>query len=128
LGGAKESEVRELLRKLAGRRVDGELFGRKEPVHVPDFTRIEPYLSPDGQVELDALAENEERWVVEVKWRQKRVGKRELRQLVEHAEQFAAQSWCVSRAGFTPGAVEFAAEQGILLSGADDLKKLGKME
>lgn len=60
LGRAKESEVRELLRRLAGRTVDGALFGQQEPVQVPDFTRVEPYLSPDGQVELDALAENDE--------------------------------------------------------------------
>jgi AAA+ ATPase superfamily predicted ATPase len=133
LGQAKESEVRELLRKLAGQTaetsaVDGELFGQEAPVRIPDFARVERYLSPDGQVELDALAEADTaRWVVEVKWRMRRVGKGELERLVEHAEQFEARAWCVSQAGFTPEAVGFAAEHDVLLSGADELKALEKL-
>jgi len=78
LGRAKESEVRELLRKLAGRTVPGAYLGQTDPIPVPAFTRIEPYRSPDGQTEIDALAENGERWAVEVKWLQKRVGRSEL--------------------------------------------------
>jgi hypothetical protein len=127
LGGAKESEVRELLRTLSGQTVKGALFGQDAPVQVPDFTRVVPYRSSDGQVELDVLAENDERWVVEVKWRQKRVGKAELEQLLERAEQFKARAWCVSRAGFTPAAVEFASGHDVLLSGAGDLRMLEKM-
>jgi hypothetical protein len=127
LGRAKESEVRELLRKLAGRTVDGKLFGQEEAVRIPDFTSVERYLSPDGQVELDALAENDERWVVEVKWRLKRVGKGELEQLVERAEAFEARAWCVSQAGFTPEAVEFAEEHRVMISRADELKGLSKL-
>jgi hypothetical protein len=127
LDGAKESEVRELLRGLAGRTVSGELFGQEGTIHIPDFTQVKHYLSPDGQIELDALAESEtERWVLEVKWRQKRVGKRELAQLLEQAKRFEAKAWCVSQAGFTPEAVAFAAERGILLSGTDDVKALEK--
>lgn len=127
LGRAKESEVRELLRKMAGRTVEGALFGQDTPVQVPDFARVERYLSPDGQVELDALAEDGERWVVEVKWRLRRVGKGELEQLVERAEAFEARAWCVSQAGFTPEAVEFAGDRGVLVSGADDLKGLERL-
>ena len=48
---------------------------------------IEPYRSPDGQTEIDALAENGERWAVEVKWRQKRVGRSELEQLLTAAAE-----------------------------------------
>jgi len=128
LGQAKESEVRELLRKLAGQTAEGALFGQEGLVQVPDFARVERYLSPDGQVELDALAEADTaRWVVEVKWRMRRVGKGELERLVEHAEQFEARAWCVSQAGFTPEAVGFAAEHDVLLSGADELKALEKL-
>lgn len=127
LGRAKESEVRELLRKLAGPTVEGELFGQGQPVQVPDFARVERYVSPDGQVELDALAEDGERWVVEVKWRMRRVGKGELEQLVERAEQFGARAWCVSQTGFTPQAVAFAGERGVLVSGGDEVKVLGKI-
>ncbi len=124
LGRAKESEVRELLRKLAGRTVSGAYLGRAAAIQVPTFTRIEPYRSPDGQIEIDALAENGERWAVEVKWRQKRVGRRELKQLRVIAISLQARAWCVSQAGFTPEALRFAAENDILISNADDLAAL----
>ena len=127
LGRAKESEVRELLRKLAGRTVPGAYLGQTDPIPVPAFTRIEPYRSPDGQTEIDALAENGERWAVEVKWRQKRVGRSELEQLVTAAAGLQARPWCVSQAGFTPDALTFAAENGILISNAEDLAALAKL-
>ena len=107
LGRAKESEVRELLRKLAGRTVPGAYLGQTDAIPVPAFARIEPYRSPDGQTEIDALAENGERWAVEVKWRQKRVGR--------------------SQAGFTPDALTFAADNDILVSNAEDLAALAKV-
>ena len=127
LGRAKESEVRELLRKLAGRTVPGAYLGQTAPIPVPGFTRIEPYRSPDGQTEIDALAENGERWAVEVKWRQKRVGRSELEQLVTPAAELQARPWCVSQAGFTPDALTFAAANGILISNAEDLAALAKL-
>ncbi len=127
LGRAKESEVRELLRKLAGRTVPGAYLGRTDPILVPAFTRIEPYRSPDGQTEIDALAENGERWAVEVKWRQKRVGRSELEQLLTAAAELQARPWCVSQAGFTPDALTFAVDNDILVSCADDLAALAKL-
>ena len=127
LGRAKESEVRELLRKLAGLTVPGAYLGQAATIPVPAFTRIEPYRSPDGQTEMDALAENGERWAVEVKWRQKRVGRSELEQLVTAAAGLQARAWCVSQAGFTPDALTFAAENGILTSNADDLTAVAKL-
>ncbi|MBK7202455.1 restriction endonuclease [Candidatus Amarolinea dominans] len=94
---------------------------------LPAFTRIEPYRSPDGQTEIDALAENSERWAVEVKWRQKRVGRSELEQLLAAAAGLNARAWCVSQAGFTPDALTFAANNAILLSNAADLAALAKL-
>jgi len=126
LGRAKESEVRELLRKLAGRTVPGAYLGQTDPIPVPAFTRIEPYRSPDGQTEIDALAENGERWAVEVKWRQKRVGRSELEQLVTAAAGLQARAWCVSQAGFTPDALTFAADNDIPVSNGEDLAALAK--
>lgn len=116
-----------MLRKLAGRTVPGAYLGRTDPILVPAFTRIEPYRSPDGQTEIDALAENGERWAVEVKWRQKRVGRGELEQLLADATGLSARPWCVSQAGFTPDALTFAAEKGVLISGAEDLAALAKL-
>ncbi len=74
---AKESQacrelsrtVRELLQRFAGQEVDGNLLGLAGQVRLPAFHRIAPYRSSDGQVEVDALAEGDERWAVEVKWR-----------------------------------------------------------
>jgi AAA+ ATPase superfamily predicted ATPase len=128
LGRAKESEVRELLRKLAGLTVPGAYLGQAAPILVPAFTRIESYRSPDGQTEIDALAENGERWAVEVKWRQKRVGRSELDQLLTAAAVgLQARPWCISQAGFTPEALIFAAENDILISSAEDLAALSKL-
>ena len=127
LGRAKESEVRELLRTLAGHAVPGAYLGQSEPIDVPSFTRIEPYRSPDSQIEIDALAENGERWAVEVKWRQKRVGPAELSRLLAAAAGLRAQPWCISQAGFTADARALAAENGIFLSNADDLAALAKL-
>lgn len=126
LGRAKESEMRELLRQLAGLTVPGIYLGLAEDVQIPNFSRIEPYRTPDGQIEIDALAENGEQWAVEVKWRQKRVGSSELRQLYVVANNLQAQVWCVSQAGFTPDALAFASANGIFLSNADDLTALTK--
>ena len=47
-------------------------------------------MSPDGQVEIDAIGEGPETWVVEVKWRSKRAGIKELRKLLQKAQQHSA--------------------------------------
>ncbi len=127
LGRAKESEVRELLRVLAGEKVPGALLGQDKPVQIPDFEEVISYRSPDGQVELDVLAKGNEPWIVEVKWRLRRVGEKELRTLVERSQLFEARCWCISQAGFTPEAQAFAAAKDILLSQSDDLKELQKL-
>ncbi len=127
LGRAKESEVRELLRKLAGRTAPGAYLGGTDPILVPAFTRIEPYRSPDGQTEIDALAENGERWAVEVKWRQKRVGRAELEQLLAAAAGLSARAWCISQAGFTPDALTFATMNGVMTSNAEDVATLARL-
>jgi len=127
LGRAKESEVRELLRKLAGRTVPGAYLGQATAIQVPAFTLIEPYRSPDGQTEIDGLAENGERWAIEIKWRQKRVGRSELEQLLTAAIGLQSRPWCISQAGFTPDALTFAAEKDILISNAENLAALAKL-
>lgn len=134
LGRAKESEVRDLLRKLAGLTMPGRHFGQTASIQVPAFSRVEPYRSPDGQTEIDALAENGETWVVEVKWRLKRMGRSELAQILAAstslslgAESYHARVWCISQAGFTPDALAFAREHDILASDASDLAALEKL-
>ena len=116
LGVAKESQIRELLRRFDGQEVDGALFGQAGTMHLPRFDRVMGYRSPDGQVEIDALCDGEERWIVEVKWRGRRAGVRELRRLQSLAALLGARPWFVSRTGFTPAAEEFARQSGVLFS------------
>jgi hypothetical protein len=96
---------------------------------MPSFNCVEPYRSPDGQVELDALAEAPDgtRWAVEVKWRLRRTGVKELARSCERATGLQARAWCVSQGGFTPEAVAFAGQHGILFSTAEDLATLTRL-
>jgi hypothetical protein len=131
LGQARESQVRELLRGFAGQEVDGEWFGLSGPFTLPAFRQVGPHRSSDGQVEVDALAGTEgsgrgggERWAVEVKWRGRAAGKREVEALAEKARVLGARAWLISRGGFTQAARDCAAENGVLISTRADLEKI----
>lgn len=128
LGRARESQVRELLRRFAGQEVDGAWLGVSGRVPLPLFSQVEPFRSADGQVEVDALAETADgkRWAVEVKWQNKAVGEKELATLARKAAQLQAQPWCISRSGFTAAARQYAQDHGILTSSRSDLEKLEK--
>jgi hypothetical protein len=135
LGIAKESQVRELLHRFAGQEVDGDLLGLPNRVQLPEFSRVMPYRSNDGQVEVDALAEarpepgrsGDERWAVEIKWRGRRTGAKELRKLQAKAETLLARPWLISRAGFTPEAEAFARREGIMISGQEEIERLADL-
>jgi len=129
LGRAKESEVRELLRRFAGQQAPGALFGRPEEVTLPAFSQVAAYRSPDGQIELDALAEDEDgaRWAVEVKWRGKRAGRKEVELLARRAVGLAADAWCIAREGFTPEALDYARQVGMMTSTAQDLAQIARL-
>ncbi len=135
LGIAKESQVRELLHRFAGQEVDGDLLGLPNRVQLPEFSRVTPYRSDDGQVEVDALAEvrpkpgrsGDERWAVEIKWRGRRTGAKELRKLQAKAETLLARPWLISRAGFTPEAEAFARREGIMISGQEEIERLADL-
>jgi predicted transcriptional regulator len=127
LGIAKESQVHELLHHFAGQEVDGNLLGVSGKVCLPTFHSAAPYRSHDGQVEVDALAEGDARWVVEIKWRGKLVGVKELQELLSAAQSLAARPWAISRAGFTPEARTFAHEEGVMLSGQAEIEQLARM-
>lgn len=124
LGQAREAVVRELLRGFAGQTVDGMCFGRSGPFHLPAFRAVAPYRSPDGRVEVDALAENGERWAVEVKWRGRAAGEKELVALCDKSRALSARPWFISRGGFTPAALAYAAAQDVLVSTRADLERL----
>ena len=126
LGTAQESRIRELMRCFSGQTVDGSLLGASKPVTLPTFKTVGEYLSPDGQVQLDALAETAEgdKWAAEVKWRNKRVGIKELELLRQRAKDLAAQAWFVSKSGFSSEALTYARRHKIFVSDAEAVEAL----
>jgi len=125
LGPAKEAEVRELIRRLGGQTFPGELFGAGGNVTVPVFTRVEPYTSPDRQVQLDAVCEQGERWLVEVKWRGRLASEAELCRFHQACQTLPHdRRWFISRTGFTDPARQFAQDQGLWITDAAGLQAL----
>ena len=126
LGTAQESRIRELMRCFAGQTVDGLLLGASKPVTLPTFQTVGEYLSPDGRMQLDALAETAEgdRWAAEVKWRNKRVGVKELELLRQRSKDLSAQAWFVSKSGFSSEALTYARRHKIFVSDAESVEAL----
>ena len=122
LGVSQEARVRELLRRFAGQEVAGQLFGRPEEIiRLPHVISVDAYRSPDGQVELDAVAQTAGgTWIAEVKWGGRQVSRRNLERLQANADaaQLPAPEtlWYISRSGFSQGARDYAREHGILLT------------
>jgi predicted transcriptional regulator len=134
LGVSQEARVRELLRSFAGQEVAGQLLGLPDDVvRLPQVCRVETYRSPDGRVELDAVARTTtgETWVVEIKWRGRQVGQQELERLQANVQAVPLQApvtlWYISRSGFSQGARDYAREQGILLTERASLEALTRM-
>jgi len=135
LGRAKEAEIRELMRRFAGQVVPGALLGQEGDLALPVVRSVDGYRSPDGQVELDALAElapdaarpQGGRWVVSLKWRSKRAGRKELEQLAIHAANLGALGWVIARDGFTPDALNYASQANIMTSSGEDLAQLARL-
>ncbi len=121
LGIAQESLIRELMRSFDGQLAQGKWFGRNEPVSLPVFQSVRSHESMDGQVELDAVTSGSSGrdWIAEVKWKNKRAGKKELEKLLRHVQERNAQGWYISRSGFTSEAETFAIEQELYFS--DDM-------
>jgi hypothetical protein len=132
LGLAKESQVRELLQAFSGQEVDGKLLGIHGRINLPVFERVASYLSPDGQVQVDSVAEsnvaeNNERWAVEIKWRGRLTGKKELEKLAANARSLGARPWFISKSGFTQEAAEYARQSGMMFSSQADLEALARL-
>ncbi|MBI4491831.1 MAG: hypothetical protein HY690_03450, partial [Chloroflexi bacterium] len=125
LGIAMEADVRETIRLLAGQEVAGELLGVAHPLRLPAFASVEPYLSPDGQTQLDALARGDERWAVEVRWQAGAASEQDVRVFLEkQAEVPIHRRWFISRGAFRPNAVAFARAQGVYLSDGAAYRRL----
>ena len=127
LGSAQESAVRELLRAFNGQTLEGGWFGLPGGgLQLPVVVEVQPQRSPNGQTELDAVARSAagETWIVEVKWRSKRAGQKEVQQLHHRALALNAQAWLVSRAGFTSYAAHYAAANHLFISDENDLQRI----
>lgn len=127
LGQSREEELRGLLRLFADQLVDGQIFGLDEALRLPSFTSVERYLSTDGTVEIDAVCQGIESWALEVKWKGKAVGRKEIEAFRKKAAPLVGRLWYVAKAGFTPGAKTYASETGMLLSSAADVERLRKL-
>jgi len=139
LGLARESQVRELMLAFAGRQAPARLFGRSaggaRTMRLPSFTRVAAYQSADGQVELDAVGEGPEPWLVEVKWRNRPMGRADIAAFATKARALAGllpserppTLWMISGGGFKPSALDYAASDGILVSGAAEMQALAEL-
>lgn len=128
---SQEARVREFLRRCAGQEVEGCLLDRPGAVvQLPQVVSVDTYRSPDGQVELDALARTAAggTWVVEVKWGGRQIGRRELERLQTNMQAVPLQGpmtlWYISRSGFSQGARGYAREHGILLTDHEGFETL----
>jgi hypothetical protein len=129
LGVAQESAIRELMRRFNSQEVDAAIFYARGRVVLPHFERVEPYISEDGRVQADALGETAqgEKWIVEVKWRNKRVGTKEVERLSDLAGELHARGWFISRSGFTDDARLYAGNSQIFLSDRSGLLELRRL-
>jgi hypothetical protein len=117
--------VRELLRRLQGQTIPGDLLGTTGSVAVPHFTAIERYLSADGQVELDALARGDESWAVEVRWQVGPASQADLERFAAKAADVPiARRWFIARGGFRPQAIACAQAAGIYLTDHEAYRRL----
>ena len=124
LGQSREDQIRSLMRRFAGQQVDGSIFGCDDKVVLPCFREVKTYKSPDGRIEIDALGEGETPWAVEVKWKSKAIGKKELEMFRQKAASMSIERWYVAKSGFTAEARAYAEAEGIMLSGEGELQRL----
>ena len=99
---------------------------------LPVFDRVAPYLSPDGEVQVDSVAEtsdgeNHERWAIEIKWRGRLSGRKELEKLAANARSLSATPWFISKLGFTQEALAFARHSGMMVSSQHELEALARL-
>lgn len=124
LGKAREDTIKDLMKRFAGQEIDGAIFGTSRKVKLPAFKKVERYISTDGKTEIDVLAENKVNWAVEIKWKGRAAGIREIEAFNRKASSLSSRLWFVSKAGFTEEARSFALITGIYLSSEKDIAAL----
>lgn len=124
LGKAKEESIRALMDLFRGQEIEGVVFGIKGAIKLPKFKKIGQYISKDGKTEIDILATNRVKWAVEIKWKGKAAGIKEVEAFFKKAFSLADRYWYIAKAGFTEEAKRFASEKGLLLSSERDINIL----
>jgi hypothetical protein len=128
LGLARESQVRELMRRFAGQAISGDLLGLSGELRLPTFRSVEP-LEERGQ-EVDVLAQDGEHWAVEIKWQNEPATRKDLEVFWVKVRQLLPDRplrlWFIARAGFRDSAIRFAREKGIAFSSQHDLQTLAE--
>ena len=66
------------MRNFRGQKVAGSFFGMQESVTLPCFPDVAKIRSRNGRMEIDALGSGTQCCAVEVKWKNKAVGMKEL--------------------------------------------------
>lgn len=134
LGLARESQIRELMAAFHGQKVPGNLFGAPKAVQLPTFRKVEALQVPNAGPEIDAVAQGDQLWVAELKWRNQPARRSDLEEFlskIRAAETTLLASpdvlWMVSRSGFREGALRFARQKGILVSTGQDLQALADL-
>ncbi len=132
LGFAKQSEIQDVIERFDGQKVNGALFGITETVKLPKFEKVENYSSEDGQVEIDLVCRNNETWFVEIKWKNRPAGIRDIRHFHKKIksrgknidENEVHRLWFISKSGFTKSALEFSYVNEILISSKRELESI----
>lgn len=127
LGESREEQVRGILRRFASQRIIGSLFGIDGEIVLPCFSKVEAYKSSDGKVEIDAFCEGNEAWAVEVKWKEKSVGRKELESFIGKSVGIPVKNWYVAKGGFTADARKYARTFEIMLSDRNQLQKIAEL-
>ncbi len=85
-------------------------------------------------MELDAVAQGDTPWLVEVKWKNQPVDYKDLQVLATKAKALAQSLgytaytlWFISQSGFKRAALDLAQQEHILVSGGDNLQTLAEL-
>jgi hypothetical protein len=99
LGLTKELELTSLIQKIKNKEII--LAGKR--YLIPDFKKIDEFKTRKTQVDL--VAENDEKWAFELKWRNEIIGLDEVQKFLQKVD--ADKYVVISKSGFTREALEF---------------------
>jgi len=120
LGLAIEGKIYQVMRAFRNQKIDRNLFlyypYEEEKFTLPTFTIVQPNQSIENKMEIDLIAENGEKWAVEIKWKNKTSGVPELRKFYLNSKDVADKFWFISKSGFSQSALEYARKNQIMLS------------